>query len=730
MKLFIFLSLLLSTSVYGCTNPSADKGLVENRAVEINPNIVPEIDETTLSESESIPSEKEKTVVVKKTIRNIFQFNANDNGKRALIIANSAYDKVNTGWNPINAKNDVPLMKAALMHQGFAEKNITVLHDGTKQQIMDAFKTLEKSITDQSGDAIVIHFSSHGQQITDDNGDEIDGLDEAIIPVDACVSNKYKNYDGSKHLRDDEIGEALNAIRKRVGPKGNVFLVMDACHSGTSSRGMGTARGTHLIFGAPADGKTTADKSGSFSVGNDANASAPLVAFYGTSADHLNYETIGDNGKAAGSLSYAVSKALVEADEHTSYAALFGMVRNYMARKSVRNVPQMEGNMDQIILGGALLPSATHFNVMQSKPESKLAVINGGQLHGIFKGSKIAFYPPDTRDVSTAKPISTGVVMGATEIISRVQLNDILDKSELDQSWVHVSQYAMNYPDVVSLAFDLSDKTLETRVRALFEGQSVLNFVEPSQPHDLLVEELKDGTGMIQIYTKDDQLIFSESAVKIDESDIHARLLDYVHSQHIRNLEIEDPRLSTSIELIPITIEEDMMGGYSIADRLELNSIQDVAGNIRFKSGDVYRIKITNNSASTVYFTVMDITPTGEKTCLLPDLAMPGDQPVVTEAECQLGPGQSMEFPNEKVSAGYMIDDSPGKETLKLIVTASPWNICETLQLKGAGNRGAGELNPLDVLLDNTFKLDGTRAKPLPAPKGSAAISSFSYTIK
>lgn len=51
-------------------------------------------------------------------------------------------------------------------------------------------KNLESAVTEwlpsvsHPGDTVVIYFSGHGTQIADDNGDEADGLDEALIPCD------------------------------------------------------------------------------------------------------------------------------------------------------------------------------------------------------------------------------------------------------------------------------------------------------------------------------------------------------------------------------------------------------------------------------------------------------------------------------------------------------------------------------------------------------------------
>lgn len=649
--------------------------------------------------------------------------------KYALLVAISDYDKAGTGWNPIHAHNDIPLMKAALLYQGFPENQITVVQDPDKQTLWKAMEDFAASIPGGRGASVVVHFSAHGQQIADQDGDEVDGLDEAIIPINAAVSMNYggSGYAGEHHLRDDEIGRFLDVVRQRAGTGGGVFLIMDACHSGTSSRGMGSPRGTDVVFGNPSVGLSHSEESGAFGFQVAAPESAPLVAFYGTGADHLNYETTDDQGNPAGSLTYAVSKALAGSNAATTYTTLFGKVRNYMARKSVRNIPQMEGPGHQEILGGALREKTTHFTTMSVETSRGYATINGGELHGIFKGARIGFFPENTTDPTNTRPIAEGEVRYTDGISARVHLESLPDDIDLYQAPAFVTQAAISYPDSISVNLAIRDEGLREALRDMFKDQSVLHFTD-SPFANLVVEQTAENAGPTQIYTNDDKVIFDRPVAGTTAFDLQEALLDYVHSRHIRNLEVEDPSLGASLELIPVEVD---LNDYVVTRRLPLAAKQDASGNLIFREGDVYRIRITNHSAQPVYFTVMNITPSGRKQCLIPDIPDdPAWLPMVSEAECQLPPGASVELPNEANGLGYQINNDPGKETLKLIVTTQPWFICETLESRGAGSRSAGEMNPLDILIDKTFQLDGTRSFPVRAPRGGAAISSLSYVIE
>ncbi|MDE7089507.1 MAG: caspase family protein, partial [Prevotella sp.] len=89
----------------------------------------------------------------------------------------------------------------------------------------------------KKGDLVYIHFSMHGQPVEDLNGDEKDGWDEALIPVDAQMRYSKGIYEGEKHLVDDILEKYFNRIRTKLGPTGQLYVVLDACHSGTASRG-------------------------------------------------------------------------------------------------------------------------------------------------------------------------------------------------------------------------------------------------------------------------------------------------------------------------------------------------------------------------------------------------------------------------------------------------------------------------------------------------------------
>lgn len=152
--------------------------------------------------------------------------------KRALVIGLG--EQQDKAWNKINGDKDVPLMQGMLKSAGFKSVTTLMNRQATKTGIIGAFRKMTASC--KQGDVVYIHYSGHGQQMTDVHNDEKDGLDECWIPYDA-YRKASRIYHGEKHLTDDELNVYLNAIRNKIGAKGKLLVVIDACHSGDGTRG-------------------------------------------------------------------------------------------------------------------------------------------------------------------------------------------------------------------------------------------------------------------------------------------------------------------------------------------------------------------------------------------------------------------------------------------------------------------------------------------------------------
>ncbi|KAL5791642.1 hypothetical protein ACOSP7_000236 [Xanthoceras sorbifolium] len=145
--------------------------------------------------------------------------------KRALICGISYRNSVNELKGCIN---DAKCMKFMLMNRfKFPESSIVMLTEEeadpykrpTKHNMRMALYWLMQGC--QPGDSLVFHFSGHGSQQRNYTGDEVDGYDETLCPLD---------FETQGMIVDDEI----NASIVKPLPRGaKLHAIIDACHSGT-----------------------------------------------------------------------------------------------------------------------------------------------------------------------------------------------------------------------------------------------------------------------------------------------------------------------------------------------------------------------------------------------------------------------------------------------------------------------------------------------------------------
>ena len=155
--------------------------------------------------------------------------------KRAFVVGISEYQQSGeNAWAAIHGANDAELITPVLKNQGFKVTKICN-KSATANKIRREMASLIASC--KKGDIVYLHFSCHGQPFEDLNGDEEDGWDESIIPYDALMIYTKGKYEGANHITDDELHSFFLQLRKAVGVKGFVSVVIDACHAGNTYMG-------------------------------------------------------------------------------------------------------------------------------------------------------------------------------------------------------------------------------------------------------------------------------------------------------------------------------------------------------------------------------------------------------------------------------------------------------------------------------------------------------------
>lgn len=205
--------------------------------------------------------------------------------------------------------NDTHNVKKMLLEQyGYEEKNIKMLTDETeikptRDNIITTLIDLALELNTNDTNEVWIHYSGHGAYVPDLNGDELDGQDEVLVPID---------YHQNGMITDDMIKYILKKINRKL----NVMIVFDCCHAGTLA---------DLPYSYRNE-KETFNKSNSSLVPN-------VIMISGCKDDQTSADAK-MNGKWSGALTHCMLKCL----ERNNYT-----VSNFELLKDVRDMLKVEG---------------------------------------------------------------------------------------------------------------------------------------------------------------------------------------------------------------------------------------------------------------------------------------------------------------------------------------------------------------------------------------------------
>ena len=141
--------------------------------------------------------------------------------KYGLLIGINYRNTADELYGCINDVNNVKIF----LESNLGYTNFVILTDDTpsklptKENILKAIHYLVRVL--KSGDEVWFHYSGHGILVYDRGGDEEDGYDSCISPLD---------YERTGFISDD----TLRSILIQKIPSGvKLYVVIDACHSGT-----------------------------------------------------------------------------------------------------------------------------------------------------------------------------------------------------------------------------------------------------------------------------------------------------------------------------------------------------------------------------------------------------------------------------------------------------------------------------------------------------------------
>jgi metacaspase-1 len=229
----------------------------------------------------------------------------------------------------------------------FAEGDISLItdFDATKKAIEEAIAELIKG--GRRGDVLLVHYSGHGSNVPDNNGDEADNRDEILCPTD---------LDWYDPLRDDWLRNVFDGLRDGV----SLTVISDSCHSGTITRAIEPPDAPLIERYLPSPWDLAAVESGRSLTGTTRGTlhqaseherksrdivpvDIPEVLISGCRADQTSADAAIAGG-FAGALTYNLVEALTESGTPLSYRELHDQTCAKLKRGRYEQIPQLEGN--------------------------------------------------------------------------------------------------------------------------------------------------------------------------------------------------------------------------------------------------------------------------------------------------------------------------------------------------------------------------------------------------
>lgn len=221
--------------------------------------------------------------------------------------------------------NDVINVKQVLISKlGYLEENIVMLTDdqddvAKKPTAMNIMQNLYNLMAKSHGDVeeVWFHFSGHGTYIRDRSGDESDGKDECLCPVD---------YGEVGLLRDDD----LRGMIKNMNSDCHGTFIMDCCHSGSM------LDLKYQFFGSK---KVSV-------VNEEAEAiDAPVLMISGCRDDQTSADAYIEN-ESQGAMTAALLFCLKKLDYSATCFGLLKEMRNYLKYSRYSQIPQLSSSKE------------------------------------------------------------------------------------------------------------------------------------------------------------------------------------------------------------------------------------------------------------------------------------------------------------------------------------------------------------------------------------------------
>lgn len=645
---------------------------------------------------------------------------------RALIIAVGNYPRTG-GWSKLSSVQDAQILEEALRAQGFEDMRVLVDKEATKAGIEQAFEQLTKDT--RAGDIVYLHFSGHGQQVWDHDSDkfpnrkkdETDGFDESLVPYDARDEFRPGVYEGENHLIDDELHLLLTDLRQKIGPEGQLVFSVDACYSGSISRagGMLPVRGTSKRFSPESlnTGTQVTVESNAFSEAfavTSVNALSDMVVISAARADQPNYETLDESGRGVGSLSYAISRNMMQPFASIpSFSTFFRYIEAEMAKVAPYQAPQLEGNGDRTLFGDALTPTLG-YPVLSFEDDRHLTA-QGGQLAGLYSGTVVQLRRSDgSGEGEGLKGKVTASQIGR----STIELEQALPEAN-PAEWVMTVEAKMLAFSPVQITTDLQDEAVLEKIKTRSAEVERLSLVEDGA--QLVVSQSAPNADLQLVDFHGTEMGAYSLSQGADQAvdQLFQRIRKYTRAQYFRDFSDQAGGAANQVDLLPVPVAIEQKGRqFVVTSRREeeLRTDREVQS---LEIGTPFIFKVTNHSQSGLYLSMIGIDAADDVFLLLPDSRTP-------PAEFVIAADTTIYF--SRPEHIFQVSEPAGKQIFMAVASYQPVDLRPIFRYAESGRPGAfrSGATPQDKVL-NELLFGNSRSSGLPS--GEFIVSSVVVDI-
>ncbi len=638
--------------------------------------------------------------------------------RRALLAAVGAYPAA-SGWPEL--KGPVPDAQAIgdllIGAFQFERENVCILteQDVTHDGLLRAIDEFLVEPADENT-VCLFFFAGHGSQVSDQDGDEADGFDETLVPVDGLGESEARN-----DVLDDELATRFEALERKCRSFVGIF---DCCHSGTLQRSADGAyrarwveRGSTQESGSASSEDSLAGSDSSRSP-RDSSKYPQLIDLTERSGRGVYLFACQDYQPAhelddldRGVLSLCLQQALSSLGRGETWSDLFHRVQCEMRRLVSTQEPMLIGGWDEVVFAGEFAPLLKRFPVVRGEQPGEIAVL-AGSAHGVSAGSRFLIETdvlhPEWKELHSVVTLVTG----AGRCLARIEGAGEHDLESIEDRRARL------------LSGDLPDFSLRLAIPEAIEGLPASDLAEFRDRLQSSSYVQPAGSGTKSAYRLDwteqqgfrvldpiDQvLVPHSSAGHIDRPDIVVAHLDrYVHWRALRALDNPEDELarSVTVRIVPGVIPNSSNPEDRKLQPLEKLSLAR-SGAVIVSEQDgrraAVRINVKNDGDRTVYLWILDLMPNWGVEVVCPN------QSVSKDIE-HLGRGYRI-LKQESFERDFLLSRKghdgihPPAEMIKIFVCAERTDL-DNLRSGGAASRGMSATSALERLLHNSQS--GTR---------------------